>query len=206
MMRILRQPLDVMRAHSRALLALSLGYAALFGLGILITVLVPELRPGGLGALQGESGGGGLGTVIGDAYRSGNVLVAAAVTLAVNLLFASMLQTTLPTLIIPFLGVALTLLRGLSWGILFSPAGAQDASFLIHWVTLLIEGAAYVLVGFAAWVQGRLFLQPKKFGFASHRAGYVGGLVATAKLYIPVFILLVIGAVYEAVSVIFFIA
>ncbi|WP_281351114.1 hypothetical protein [Microlunatus speluncae] len=31
----------------------------------------------------------------------------------------------------------------------------SDPSFLVHWVALLIEGAAYVLV---AWVQGLIFV------------------------------------------------
>lgn len=178
----------------------------MFLLGILATALIPELRPGGLGAIHGGPESTGLGTVIADAYRSGNIAIASIVTFAVNLFFASLLQTTLPTLVIPFLGVALTLLRGLSWGVLFTPVGAPDALFLVHWVTLLLEGAAYVVVGFAAWVQARYFLQPKRFGFGTRRAGYVGGLLATAKLYVPVVVLLVVGAVYEAITVILVIA
>ncbi|WP_284232440.1 hypothetical protein [Arenivirga flava] len=73
-------------------------------------------------------------------------------------------------------------------------------------MTLLIEGAAYVLVAFAAWVQGRMFLQPRRYGLTSRRAGYVGGVKSTLKLYLPIIALLVIGAIYEAVSVIFVIS
>jgi hypothetical protein len=196
----------LIREHRRAFIGLHLAYLALFGVGILATLLIPELRPGGLGALQGDAGAGGLGGVIGDAYRSGNVAVAAVVTFGVNLLSASLLQTTVPSLVIPFLGVVITLARGLSWGVLFTPVGAEDATFLIHWVTLVIEGAAYVFAGFAAWVHGRMFLQPQRHGFETRRAGYVGGLVATLQLYVVVIILLVIGAVYEAFTVIHLIA
>lgn len=196
----------ILREHRRAFVVLSLAYVGLFGVGILATAVFPELRPGGLGALQGDPGAGGLGAVIGDAYRSGNVALAAVVTLGVNLLSASLLQTTLPSLVIPFVGVAITMLRGLSWGVLFTPVGADDATFLIHWVTLAIEGTAYVVVGFASWVHARTFLQPGRYGFENRRAGYVGGLVATLKLYALVTVLLVIGAVYEAVTVIHLIA
>lgn len=203
---LIRDVADLIREDRRAFLVLNLAYLGLFGLGILATVVIPELRPGGLGALQGEPGTGGLGAVIGDAYRSGNVAIAALVTFGVNLLSASLLQTTVPSLVIPFLGVALTLARGLSWGVLFTPVGAEDPTFLIHWVTLAIEGAAYVVVGFAAWVHGRMFLQPRRYGFATRRAGYVGGLAATLKLYVLVIVLLVIGALYEAITVIHLIA
>lgn len=192
--------------HRRALLALTAISLGAFLLGILATALVPELRPGSLGALQGETGTPGVGTVITDAYRSGNVLIAAVVTLVVNLVLASLLQTTLPSLIVPFLGVGITVLRALSWGVLFTPVGAEDLRFLIHWVTLAIEGSAYLVVGFAAWVHGRYVLAPQHFGFPTRRAGYVAGLAVTAKLYLLVLALLVVGAVYEAVTVIYFIA
>lgn len=195
-----------MSAHRRALLVLATAYLVAFLLGILATALIPELRPGGLGALQGDPAAPGIGTLIADAYRSGNVAFAAAVTLAVNLFSASLLQTTLPSLVVPFLGVALTVVRGLSWGVLFTPVGAEDPRFLIHWVTLAIEGAAYVVVGLAAWIQGRYFLQARRFGYRTRREGYVGGLLATAKLYLVVVALLVIGALYEAVTVIYLIA
>ncbi|PJJ73658.1 hypothetical protein CLV46_3253 [Diaminobutyricimonas aerilata] len=203
--RVVRDVVALIRSHRRAFVALNLGYLGMFGLGILATALVPELRPGGLGAV-GDPGAGGLGGLIADSYRSGNVALAAVVTLGVNLLSASLLQTTLPTLIVPFLGVVSTLVRGLSWGVLFTPVGAHDALFLVHWVTLAIEGAAYVVVGFAAWVHGRFLLQPQRHGFATRRAGYVGGLLATAKLYALVVALLIIGALYEAITVIFLIA
>ncbi len=198
--------LTVIREHRRALLTIGLLYVVLFGVGVLTTAIVPELRPGGLGGLSGGAEATGLSAVITDAYRSGNIALAALVTLAVNLLSASLLQTTLPTLIVPFLGVAITLGRGLSWGVLFSPVGADDPGLALHYVTLVIEGAAYVLVGFAAWVHGRRFLQPRRFGLATRREGYVAGLRSTVALYLWVLALLVIGAIYEAVTVILFIA
>ncbi|KQZ22471.1 hypothetical protein ASD43_14240 [Microbacterium sp. Root553] len=206
MRRLARDIVAIIQEHRRAFLVLNLAYVGMFGIGILATALVPELRPGGLGALQAEPGTGGLGTVIGDAYRSGSIAIAAVVTFAVNLVSASLLQTTVPSLVIPFLGVAATLARGLSWGVLFTPFGAEDPTFLVHWVTLAIEGAAYVVVGFAAWVHGRRFLQPQRHGFETRRAGYVGGLVATLKLYVLVIVLLILGALYEAVTVIHLIA
>ena len=199
-------PIPVVRAHRRALGVLAAVSFGAFLVGVLATLFVPELRPGGLGAIQGSAGTPGVGSLVGDAYRSGNVAVAAAVTLAVNLFLASLLQTTLPTLIVPFLGVVITVLRSLFWGVLFTPFGAEDPHFLVHWVTLVIEGAAYLVVAFAAWVQGRYFVQPQRFGFATRRAGYLAGLKATSRLYILVIVLLVVGAIYEAVTVIHVIA
>lgn len=197
---------DLVTTHRRALLALALGYLGAAALGVLATVLVPALRPGGLGALGAGGEAAGVGALVADAYRSGDVLLAAAVTLGVNLLVASALQTTLPTLVVPFLGVVLTLVRGLTWGVLFTPVGAEGTGLAVHAVTLLIEGAAYVVVGLAAWVHGRYVLAPQRYGFAGRRAAWAGGLRATARLYVVVLGLLVVGAVYEAVTVIHVIA
>ena len=203
---VAQQPQSPVREHRRALVVLGLVNLALFLAGVLLTVLVPELRPGGIGQLHGEPDTPGLGTLVADAYRSENVIWAAAVTFVVNLVLASMLQTTLPSLIVPFVGVVITAVRIFSWGILFTPAGQDDATFLFHYVTLLIEGAAYVLVAFASWVQARRFLQPRRFGLPNHRAGYVAGLRATGRLYVWVVVLLLIGAIYEAFSVIYIVA
>jgi len=200
------EAMRLVREHRAAFIAIHAGYLGLFLVGIGLTAVIPELRPGGLGALGADTGAQGVGTVIADAYRSGNVALAAAVTLAVNLLLASIVQTTLPSLVVPFLGVLLTLARALSWGVLFTPFGAQDSTFLIHYVTLAIEGAAYATVGFAAWVQGRRVVQPQRFGLPTRRAGWLAGLRATASLYLWVVVLLIVGALYEAVTVIAFIA
>ncbi|GMA28865.1 hypothetical protein [Arenivirga flava] len=115
-MSVLRSAFAIIQERRKAFIVLNLAYVAMFGIGILATVIVPELRLGSLGALQGDASASGLGTVIADAYRSGNVAIAALVTLGVNLVTASLLQTTLPSLVIPFLGVVVTMLRGLSWG------------------------------------------------------------------------------------------
>lgn len=201
-----REGFAVARFDRHALVILSAATLAAFGLGIFATALVPELRPGGLGALDASSSGSGIGWLIADSYRSGNVVYAAAITFAYNLIFASILQTTLPSLIAPMLGVVITIVRSVSWGILFTPIGANDPSFLVHWVTLLIEGAAYVLVGFAAYVQGRMFLTPNRYSLATRKQGYLAGIRASLRVYSWVALLLLIGAIYEAVTVIFIIA
>lgn len=198
--------MSLVTRHRRALVVLALLYLGLFLTAVLVTAVIPELRPSGLGRLRAEAGAPGLGTLIADSYRSGNVALAAVVTFAVNLLSASFLQTTVPSLVVPFIGVVVTLVRAFSWGLLFTPFGQPDSTYLFHYVTLLIEGAAYVMVGFAAWVQARRFLQPRRYGLPNRRAGFVNGLAATAKLYVWVVVLLAIGAVYEAFSVIYLIA
>lgn len=49
-------------------------------------------------------------------------------------------------------------------------------------------------------------VQPQRFGLPTRRAGWLAGLWATASLYLWVVVLLIVGALYEAVTVIAFIA
>jgi len=63
---------------------------------------------------------------------------------------------------------------------------------------VLVEAMAYVLAALAAYVQGRMLLLPQRHGFDNRWQAYLGGLRATAQLYMLVILILLIGAVYEA--------
>ena len=200
-MSLLRSSLDVLRTDRRALIVLSSVYLGLFGLGILVSALAPDE------AFVADPAGGelspGMAEFFEATFASKNVALTALAVFGVNFFAISVIQTTIPSFIIPFVGVLLTGFRLFMWGIIFTPIGEEDPSFLVHWVTLLIEGAAYVLVAFAAWVHGRMFLQPSRYGIEGRGRGYLEGLKATGKIYIWVFILLVIGALYESVTLIY---
>lgn len=195
-----------MRRHRVALVVIAGLSLTMFGLGILTTAFVPELRHGGLDAIGTDSISPGLSDLFDELFRTRNVAMTAAVIFGVNLVTVAILQTTVPSLIIPVVGILITLARAYTWGIIFTPLGESDPSFLVHWVTLLIEGGAYTLVAFAAWVQARMFLQPRRHGIPTHGRGYVHGLLATLNIYTWVVLLLVIGAIYEAVTVIYVLA
>lgn len=200
-MNLLRGGLEIMRTERRALVIMSISYLALFGIGILLTALVPDLR--GDSAPSGGELSPGMAEFFAATFASKNVALTALAVFGVNFLAISVIQTTIPSLIIPFIGVLLTGYRFLQWGVIFTPIGEEDPSFLVHWVTLLIEGGAYALVAFAAYVHGRMFLQPSRYGIEGRGRGYVEGLKATGKIYIWVFLLLVIGALYESITLIY---
>jgi hypothetical protein len=137
-----------------------------------------------------------------DAYASGNVVLAAALTFLVNLLVAAVLTTTVPSLVVPFAGAAVTLYRAAQWGVLFAPIGPDALAVVPHLLTLVVEGQAYVVATFAAWVHARKFLLHRRSGFATRWAGYRAGLRDTLRLYPLVVLLLAVGAIYEAVELI----
>lgn len=88
-------------------------------------------------------------------------MLAAGLTFLVNLLIGAFVTLTLPSLLIPFLGILMAFYRAVEWGFLFAPVDGSVGSILSpNGLTLVIEGQAYVLAAFAIYVHGKMFLQP----------------------------------------------
>jgi hypothetical protein len=139
-----------------------------------------------------------------NAYKSGNVPVAIMLTFLVNLLGGAFACITLPSLLLPFSGLVMGLFRATLWGLVLSPSSAKLAMTMIpHSLTLVIEGQAYILAMFAAYIQGRAFLWPQSIGAQTHWQGYMAGLRRTLNIYPLIIALLAVSAVYEALEVIY---
>jgi len=200
---VFRSAWQLVRDHSRAYLALNVMYYGLVGLAMMYVALInPSLQQQLLGDVEQALTEGPLATV-GGAYLGGNVVVAAILTFLVNLFAGSVLYVTLPSLIVPFAGIPLGAYRAVLWGLLLAPTTRELALVMIpHSVTLLLEGQAYILAIFAAYVHGLAFLRPRSVGLSSHREGYVAGLKMAARVYVVVVIILAAAAVYEALEVV----
>jgi hypothetical protein len=74
-------------------------------------------------------------------------------------------------------------------------------AMLPHYLTLVLEGQGYILAMLAVYLQGRWVLQPR----GSRAAAFRVGLRQTQALYLPISIILAIGALYEAIEVIHFV-
>jgi hypothetical protein len=127
----------------------------------------------------------------------------------INLAVASFITITLPSLVIPFSGLLMLVVRALLWGVLFTPQtlsgiGAADlvAGLLIA-VLAFLEGQGYVLAALGAYLHGRAFLWPDSLGAESHRAGYWRGLKLQARIYVLVALVLLIAAIYEVAVAVF---
>ncbi len=141
---------------------------------------------------------------VGEAYSGGQVIWTSFVTFLVNLILGTAIEITLPSLIIPFIGLLMGVLRAILWGLMLAPTTPEMAKMMIpHSLTLILEGQAYILALLAVFVQGKAFLFPKSEGTPSHIEGYKIGLVKTAKLYVLVIAFLLVAAIYEAVEVMY---
>ena len=69
-MKLLTGPVVLIKDHRRSLTVIAAAYLALFLVGILITVIVPQLRPEGLGGLASSQGATGLGQIVVSTYSS----------------------------------------------------------------------------------------------------------------------------------------
>ena len=94
---------------------------------------------------QLRSAKGPLGAA-GQAYGSGNILHAALVTFVVNYFLGTIAMISLPSMILPGIGIVVALVRSLLWGLLLAPTSMVLASSMLpHSGTMLLEGEGYIL-------------------------------------------------------------
>ncbi|MGY2193383.1 hypothetical protein [Pseudomonas pergaminensis] len=197
-----RQTYPLIVQHRKALISLTVLFYCLFLLSFCLTLLHPEFQRYQQPEIDQAYRQPGLLKMAADAYGAKQTATAAALTFLVNSGVA-LGTTTLPSLIVPFAGLLAVFHRAVLWGVMFAPVGPHPATLIPHSLTLLIEGQAYVLAALAAYVQGMMFLFPKRYGIKSHGAGFIAGCVASYKIYLLILLTLFIAAVYESVEVIY---
>ena len=202
-MKFIQSALGILGESRRAYVTLNLVYYGLVACGMVFTALDRSVQRGLLAAVGNALTQGPLAGVAG-AYTTGQTALAIALTFAINLMVASFISITLPSLIVPFSGMLVGLVRAVTWGLLFSPptlavGGREAAMGLLIGILLVLEGQGYVLAMLAAWVQGRAFLSPESVGAADRGQGYLVGIKRALHLYLLVTLVLAVAAVYEAV-------
>jgi hypothetical protein len=200
----LRRALMVIQAEKGAYIYLNILYYGLVLLGMIyVTFFNPGLQETLMQA-AGKAFNEGPLAAVGSAYGGGQVFQAMVVTFIVNLFLGSMVEMSLPSLIIPFSGLLMGVYRAILWGLLLSPANASLSGPMIpHSLTLLIEGQAYILVMLAIYIHGKAFLRPQAYGMQGRLHGYLEGLKRTGWIYLLVTLVLAIAAIYEAFEVIY---
>lgn len=197
-----RDSLRIVGHHKYAYMALNLLYYGLVAVGMAYSLVNPEVQQGLMELVRGTFRPGGELWPVVQAYLSGNILLAAALTLAVNLFLGSFLVLTLPSLFVPFSGILLGLYRALLWGLLLAPQGVLAAPMVPHSLTLILEGQGYILAMLGAYVIGKGLLMPWVYGVRNPLRGYLIGLGQCIRLYPLVILVLAVAALYEAAEII----
>ena len=191
----------LVKENRRAYFAINVIYYGLVVVFMIYVAFNPPLQRSLLDQMGSAFMTGPL-SFVGKAYSNTLVLPAIAATFFVNLLLGSLAEITLPSLIIPFSGMLIGVVRAVLWGLILSPAEPSLRLAMIpHSLTLLLEGQGYILALLAVYIQGRAFLWPNTAGVAGHGRGYVEGLKRTGLLYVLVILVLLISAIYEVIEV-----
>ncbi len=193
-LRFLRKSFQIIRANFRAYVIIN---AIVYGLviaGFVMAMVFPNLGATQVAILEDN------GT--GDLVRSliYNPWLFSLTILGVNVSTGA-LWIVLPSLIVPFAGIALFAYKAFTLGLVLAPTTAIAAVGLIpHSLTALIEFQAYALLMFGAYILGRSWLRPATISARNHRQGYVRGLQQLGWLSLASLPLFIVGAIWEAFS------
>jgi hypothetical protein len=123
----------------------------------------------------------------------------AAMILGVNTITVGLASIVLPSLVIPFLGIAVFAYRAVVIGVTLAPTDQSTWIVLIpHSLTLVIEFQAYILLALGAYLLGRAWISPAFVEETSRVRAYGKGLRLLGVLALVALALLVVGALYEA--------
>ncbi|WP_203137290.1 hypothetical protein [Microbacterium sp. JZ31] len=190
-----RRPFRVIRENRRAYLILNAAAYGLALVGFVLGVAFPDLNAARAASLEQD----GTGELV--RWLVSVPPLFALTILGVNVFRLGLLTIVLPSLVVPFAGLALFGYWAVETGITIAPASPQGWVALIpHALTFVIELQAYVLLLLGAYLLGRNWLWPRSVGAANRRQGYVQGLRRLGLLALPALALLVVGALWEAYS------
>lgn len=190
-----RRPLRILRENRRAYLTISAAAYGLVAVGFVLGLLFPELNAARAAALEVD----GTGELVRRLFETPPLF--ALMILAVNVGKLSLLTIVLPSLVVPFAGLALFGYWTVETGVTLVPTSPEGWVLLIpHSLTLLIELQAYVLLALGAYLLGRYWISPRLAGETTRRRAYLRGLRQIGLLALPALVLLVVGAIWEAYS------
>lgn len=194
-MRTLRRPIQIIRTDLRPFLILNAVAFGAFLVGCLLSVLFPEL--GQAQAVDFDTSG--QTDLVLRVFS--NPWLFALVIFAVNTFTVGAAMIVLPSMLVPFLGIALFAWKALTIGMAIVPTTPTLwVGFIPHSLTLVIEFEAYVLLMLGAWILGRSWLRPATISADTRRRGYLRGLQRLGWLALAAVVLLVVGALWEAWS------
>jgi hypothetical protein len=195
---VIRKPLEIIRTNLRAYLVINAVIYGLVILGFALGLILPSLNQAQVDRLDE----GGTTDLVLSLLE--NAWLFALVIFAINTFRVSVLSIILPSMIIPFAGIAYFAYSSLMIGITLAPADQAGWIALIpHSLTVIIEFQAYVIFVLGAYLLGTFWLRPQTIGAVNRRQGYLRGLQHIGWLAIPGVALLVIGALYESFSLIY---
>ncbi|MBG6053985.1 putative membrane protein SpoIIM required for sporulation [Salinibacterium sp. CAN_S4] len=195
-----RRPFAIIRENKRAYLIINVASYGLAIIGFLIGLAFPALSAEKVTSLEDD----GTAELVGQLLNTPPLF--ALIILCVNVFRLSLLTIVLPSLVVPFAGLALFAYWAVQIGITLAPATPDGwVSLIPHSLTFVIELQAYVLFALGAYLIGRSWLFPRSVGTQNRRKGYLQGVKQIGLVALPALVLLIIGATWEAYSIRYFV-
>lgn len=203
-MRRLFQPgINLIRQNFSAYVIINVSFYGLVVLGAVYAFLDPRAQQELTKSIL-QSFSSGPMSVAKDAYVSGNVAAAALITFLVNTFLGSVLALTAPSLVIPFAGTIIGLLRALLWGVALAPSSPELARAMVpHSLVLVLEGQGYIIAMVGVHVLWTSAFDGVRRGLRGFASGYLAGFRRNLDICALVAAVLAVSAVYEAFEVIY---
>jgi hypothetical protein len=192
--RFLRKPFQIIRANFRAYLTINAIVYGLFIAGLVAAMVFPNLGATQMATLEDNGTGDIVRSLINTPW------LFALTILGVNVIRVGVLSIVLPSLIVPFAGIAIFAHKAFTIGLGLASTTSLAAVWIPHSLTLLIEFQAYALLMFGAYILGRSWIRPATIGARNRRQSYVRGLQQLGWLSLTALPLFIIGAIWEAFS------
>ena len=194
----LRKPFQIIRANLRAYLVMNAIAYGVFLIGMGVALAFPELNAAQVGSQEDDGTADLVGTLLSNPWLFGLTIF------AVNVLTVAALRILLPSMVVPFAGIVLFVYKAYETGVILAPVDETIATLMIpHSLTLVIEFQAYALFMLGAYLLGKAWLFPATVDAPNRRQGYLRGLQQVGSLSLPALALLVIGAIWEAFSLVY---
>jgi hypothetical protein len=189
------RPVRIVSENLGIYLAMNAASYALFLVGFAVGLVWPRLAL----AQQTRLVDDGTADLVGSLINSPWLF--ALTILAVNLIKMGVLTIVLPSMIVPFAGIALFAYWAFTTGVTLVPAsGIGWVALIPHSITVVVEFQAYILLLLGAFLLGKNWIRPRAAGSETRRGGYIRGLEQLGRLASAAALLLIVGAIYEAFS------
>lgn len=195
MIATIRKSLQIVKDNLRLYLFLNLFFYGLLALSVIYVSQQPELYMAVRKGLNTALRTGPLQSVYQVYHVERNIPLAAVATFLINFVVGAGLMLTLPSFVVPFIGILLMVYRFVLWGFIFGPGRILKIAAI---GTLFLEGQGYILAGLAICLQGSQLIRRKHYGFATVKDAYKAGFKLTLQLYVLVAIVLFVAAVFES--------
>lgn len=187
-------------ANSRPYLVINAIVYGLVIIGMVTAMIFPSLAINQLETLKDSGMTGLVRSLLHTPWQFSLTILGVNVTTGALLI-------VIPSMIVPFAGIALFAYKSFTLGLAMAPITANTVVALIpHSLTIVIEFQAYILLMFGAYILGGSWLRPATIGANNHREGYLRGLKQLGWLSLSALPLFVIGAIWEAFSLAYMVA